>query len=66
MTLQSEMQLGKKSLDEIFIKEYCLICGTQRCPTDGEAFDTCQYYKKFKKDEMNEWIRRIYFKNFSK
>lgn len=66
MTLQSEMQLGKKSLDEIFIKEYCLMCGTQMCPMNEEAFDTCRYYKKFKKDEMNEQLRKIYFKDFSK
>lgn len=42
------------------------MCGTQRCPMDEEAFDTCRYYKKFKKDEMNEQLRRIYFEDFNK
>lgn len=30
------------------------MCGTQRCPADEEAFSTCRYYKKFKKDGINE------------
>ena len=35
---------------EQFKKEYCSICGTQRCTSEGEWLEACPEYKKF----MNE------------
>ena len=35
---------------EQFKKEYCSVCGTQRCTSEGEWLEACPEYKKF----MNE------------
>lgn len=32
--------------NEEFYQNYCMWCGTQRCPGDEEAFQTCGYYRK--------------------
>ena len=49
---------------EKFYKENCLMCGTQRCPSDDEAISTCGYYKGDiegieKQETLQEMLERI-------
>ena len=51
-----------------FREEHCMMCGSQRCPSDNEDIDTCGYNKEnktiiknseYSKSEALKWLKQI-------